>query len=120
MGPFADVQEPQEGMHAPMPRMVVARLHVKLDVQRQRRLGQQVALEVGQEAVQAAPGAALAEVGAARLQQHAHQADAEAVEPGGSSRAAASGLSCPNASSMYSVSNTVLRSTHGMGLWFMA
>lgn len=48
-------------------------LDVKVDVKGEGRLGKDVALEEGKEAVQLACGAALVEVAAAGAQQHAHQ-----------------------------------------------
>ena len=48
-------------------------LDVKVDVKGQRRLGKDVALEEGQEAVQLPRSATFVEVAAAGGQQHAHQ-----------------------------------------------
>lgn len=48
-------------------------LDIKLNIQRQGGLREEVALEVGEEAVELAAGAALVEVAAAGLQQRAYQ-----------------------------------------------
>lgn len=57
-----------------------ADLHVKFNIQRQGGLGQQVALEEGQEPVQPFLGEAFVEELATCLQKAADQADAEIAE----------------------------------------
>ena len=61
-------------------------LHIKLNIEGQGGLCQQIALKEGQEAVQARAGRATGEVVPTRLQQLAHQPEAEVavwrVQPG--------------------------------------
>jgi hypothetical protein len=59
-GPAAAQGDP--GAVAPTPQPLTPHLHIKLHVQRQRVLGEEVGLEEGEEAVEPPPRAALLEV----------------------------------------------------------